>query len=891
MLSRVSRGGATLSLKALVALALGAMAALAIGALGFSAERSLSREAKRHIQERLSELAFQMGYRLDRSMFERFRDIQVASSLDTLRSGSADARRQLLERLKETYSDYAWIGLADTEGRVLVSTGRILEGEDVAQRPWFVAGLAGPFVGDVHEALLLEKLLPRQGDEPLRFVDLAAPVLGANGATIGVLATHLNWTWAAEILSSILRNGSAGDGIEVFLINREGRVILGPPGSFGEPSPCASPAPGASEGLPGGATVCADGRSYLVGHAANQGYRFYPGLGWQILIRQPVEIALGPVAELQRELLLAGIVLALLFMTAGWFLAAWIAQPLRAVAAAAERLRLGERSASFPASHRFAEVASLTASLASLLGELARIEAGLRQSAAENERSQRFLRAIVENMQDALFVNEGGRIVFANKACLRLVGAATADQFIGTSPLDLIQADYRPLVEERIRSLGEPGAKVPTIEERIVGLDGRIIDVEVTAAAFLDDGDPAILVIMRDLSERKVTERQLAHAQRMETVGHLTGGMAHDFNNLLTVIIGNLDLLEESLKDRPRESELAGMALSAGLRGAELTRQLLAFSRQQSLDPQVFHMNELVAGTTDLLRRTLGEGIDVRMQLADDLWPALADPSQLESAMTNLAINARDAMQEGGILTIETANKHLDAKYASENLEVEPGEYVMLAVSDTGTGIPPEVLARVFEPFFTTKRDGKGSGLGLSMIYGFARQSRGHVKIYSEPGHGTTVRLYLPRAPADRQLQTAEASVETLDVVAGATILVVEDKPEVRRVVSHQLAELGYQVIEADNVAAALRIVEGGERIDLLFTDIVMPGGKTGVDLAREARQHRPALKVVFTSGFAEILNGNEDEARALGALLSKPYRKYDLARQIQETLKAPAVS
>lgn len=888
MLSRASQNSAILNLKALLALALGAMAVLAIGALGFSAERSLSRELKLHIQDRLNELAFQMGYRLDRSMFERYRDLQVASSLDILRSGSDDAQRHLLERLQETYTDYAWIGLTDTEGRVLVSTGHLLEGEDVSQQPWFVAGFAGPFVGDVHEALLLEQFLSRQGDERLRFVDVATPVLGPDGEVFGVLVAHLNWTWADEVLGSILRESAVGDGTEVFLLNREGTVLLGPPGSFGEPSPCALPAPSTSKGVQGGVAVCADGRSYLIGRSANQGYRYYPGLDWQVLIRQPVEVALKPIAELRRELLLAGVGLALLFMAAGWFLAAWIAQPLRAVAAAAERMRLGERNASVPASNRFAEVASLTGSLASLIDELTRTEANLRQSAAENERSQRFQSAIVENMQDALFVNKGGRIVFANRACLQLVGAASADQIIGTSPLDLFHADYRPLVEDRIRTLGEPGVQVPTIEERIVALDGRSVDVEVTAAAFLDDGDPAILVIMRDLSVRKLTERQLAHAQRMEAVGHLTGGMAHDFNNLLTVIIGNLDLLEGVLKDRPMERNLAATALKAGERGAELTRQLLAFSRRQPLDPQVFHMNELVTGTTDLLRRTLGERIEVHMQLADDLWPALADPAQLESAIANMAINARDAMPEGGILTIETANKHLDAQYASENVEVAPGDYVMLAISDTGTGIPPEVLTRVFEPFFTTKEEGKGSGLGLSMIYGFAKQSRGHIKIYSEANYGTTVRLYLPRAPGDQKSQDMAANAETLESVAGATILVVEDKPDVRQVVALQLEDLGYRVIEAESPEAALRIIEDNERIDLLFTDIVMPGGMTGPDLAREALQHRPDLKVVFTSGFASILNGNKDEARALGPLLSKPYRKHDLARQIFEALKAP---
>ncbi len=875
----------TPSLKALVATALGAMAALAIGSLGMYAENSLGREAGQRHQERLSELASQMRYRLDRGMFERYRDIHIASSLDSLRSGSTDARRRVLERLKETYADYAWIGLADPDGEVLASTGRLLEGENVSSRPWFVAGRAGPFVGDVHEALLLEELLPRRDDGRLRFVELAVPVSDPDGGLAGVLGAHLDWGWADEILGSILRNTGAGDGIEVFLLSWDGTVLLGPPGSFGEPPPCAISTTSGFEGRRGDAALCADGRRYLIGYAVSQGYRFYSGLGWQVLVRQPVDVALLPIAELRRDLLIAGAGLALLFVAAGWILAAWIAQPLRAVAGAAERIRSGERSVGVPASSRFAEVASLTGSLTSLIDELTRTEAELRSSADEIERRQRLQAAIVENMADALFVNKAGRIVFANSAFLRLVGASSAGSVIGTSPLALFHPDYRPLVEERIRVLGQPGGQVPTVEERIVGLDGRVVDVEVTAAAFLDDGDHAILVIMHDLTARKVTERQLSHAQRMEAVGHLTGGMAHDFNNLLTVIIGNLDLLEAEIADKPDALELVDMALQASLRGAELTRQLLAFSRRQALDPKVFRMNELVTGTIELLRRTLGERIDVRVQLADDLWPAMADPAQLESAIANLAINARDAMPDGGALTIQTANRHLDDQYAAENAEVEPGEYVMLAISDTGTGIPPELIARVFEPFFTTKTAGKGSGLGLSMIYGFAKQSRGHVKIYSEPGHGTTVRLYLPRAESAEIPQALETSGAASVPAGDATILVVEDKPEVRQVVVRQLEELGYRVVEAENPAAALHFIEGDQRIDVLFTDIVMPGGMTGVDLAQEARRCRPTLKVVFTSGFADILNGKEQAARALGPLLSKPYRKQDLARQIHDIL------
>jgi PAS domain S-box-containing protein len=394
-----------------------------------------------------------------------------------------------------------------------------------------------------------------------------------------------------------------------------------------------------------------------------------------------------------------------------------------------------------------------------------------------------------------------------------------------------------------------------------------------------------LVVVMRDMSERKTLERQFAQAQKMEAVGQLTGGVAHDFNNLLTIILGNLDLLQGEAPLDSRGREMLDQAIRASLRGAELTRQLLAFSRRQSLESKVISLKELIRGTIDLLRRTLGEQIEVETSLPDDLWPALADPAQVESALANLAINARDAMALGGRLTIEAANQHLDMHYAAQNSEVEPGDYVMLAVSDTGSGIPPEIIERVVEPFFTTKEDGKGTGLGLSMVYGFAKQSGGHFKIYSEVGHGTTVRLYLPRARGDAAADTPPLG-GILKEPGSATILVVEDNADVRQVAATTLASFGHQVLEAPDAKAALEILKQDRRIDLLFTDVVMPGGMSGLELAERARELRSGIKILLTSGFAKAAMGNAAQSYAAGQLLSKPYRTQDLARAIRETLQ-----
>jgi signal transduction histidine kinase/ActR/RegA family two-component response regulator len=390
------------------------------------------------------------------------------------------------------------------------------------------------------------------------------------------------------------------------------------------------------------------------------------------------------------------------------------------------------------------------------------------------------------------------------------------------------------------------------------------------------------------VQDRERVESQLRQAQKMEATGQLTGGLAHDFNNLLTVVIGNLDLLAARLDHDAKGQGLAQSALSAGLRGSELTRKLLAFSRQQPLEAKTVDVNDLVRGMTQMLERTLGESVEIRIATAAELWPVDTDPTQLESALVNLAINSRDAMPGGGRITIETQNAHLDAAYAAQNPEVVPGDYVMLVVSDTGKGIPPEQLERVIEPFFTTKEVGKGSGLGLSMIYGFAKQSGGHLKIYSEVDHGTAVRFYLPRSKGGWDAIEIAAPQAVEPAAGGETVLVVDDNAPVRDMVMAQLADLGYRPLEAVDAGSAIDTLKAKTQIDLLLTDVVMPGGMSGIELAENARRLRPDIRVLFTSGFTEaaIRDGN-----AIGddQVLSKPYRKHELAQMLRAVLDRAA--
>jgi signal transduction histidine kinase len=359
-----------------------------------------------------------------------------------------------------------------------------------------------------------------------------------------------------------------------------------------------------------------------------------------------------------------------------------------------------------------------------------------------------------------------------------------------------------------------------------------------------------------DITDRRLAEDALRQAQKMEAVGQLTGGIAHDFNNLLTGILGSLEIANARIA-AGRSHEIArftSAATTAAQRAAALTQRLLAFARRQPLDPKRVEANALIAGMEDLLRRTLGPSIGLEMVLAGDVRPTLCDANQLESAILNLVINARDAMPDSGRLTIETTNAHLDDAYARAQAgEVKPGYYVAISVTDTGTGMDPDTIARAFEPFFTTKPTGQGTGLGLSMLYGFVKQSDGHVRIYSEVGHGTSFKLYLPqfRGTGDNEIEdgavaeTAEATAE-----AGETVLVVDDEPAVRMLVTETLDELGYTAIEAPDGPSALRILQSSSRIDLLITDVGLPG-LNGRQLADAARVTRPGLRVLFMTGYA----------------------------------------
>jgi PAS domain S-box-containing protein len=387
-------------------------------------------------------------------------------------------------------------------------------------------------------------------------------------------------------------------------------------------------------------------------------------------------------------------------------------------------------------------------------------------------------------------------------------------------------------------------------------------------------------------AELHQAEENFRQAQKMEAVGHLTGGVAHDFNNLLQIILGNLDILKRSLpKDSGRLQRAITQALNGANRAAGLTRRLLAFSRRQPLDPQPTDVNVLIHGLSELLHRTLGETIEIEHVLGGGLWRVEVDTNELEAAILNLALNARDAMPDGGRLTIETANSHLDEAYAAAQAEVVAGQYVCVSISDTGSGMDKETLAQVFVPFFTTKPVGKGTGLGLSQVYGFIKQSGGHVRIYSEVGHGTSVRLYLPRLLGTVSQETPAEKLPSPGADKGETVLVVEDDDDVRAYSVEVLRDLGYRVLEAHDGPSALRLLERQPKVDLIFTDVVLPGGMTGAQVAARARAIDPLVKTLFTTGYARnaiIHHGRLDRGVQL---ITKPFTREDLAAKVRDVL------
>lgn len=503
-------------------------------------------------------------------------------------------------------------------------------------------------------------------------------------------------------------------------------------------------------------------------------------------------------------------------------------------------------------------------------------------------------RAIVNHIVDGIvIIDSSGTILAANHAITNIFGYQP-DQLIGSNVKMLAAEDDRSRHDTYLTNY------LATGEQKIIGrprqvtgyrVDGTKFPVDLAVTEMTLDGNRQFVGVLRDLTEQVALEDQLRHAQKMESVGQLTGGLAHDFNNLLAVIRGNLGLLRSDFDDGIKDcdiaeaSQLCDGAIHAAEKGADLTRSLLAFSRKQTLQPQTFDANDALKGMETLLHRTLGETIDLRFVAKQGGWLVDADRAQLESAVLNLAVNARDALGQGGALTIETRDVALDEHYAAVHEEVTAGDYVLVAVSDDGPGIPKHLLERVLEPFFTTKEVGHGSGLGLSMIYGFAKQSRGHLSIYSEEDKGTTVKLYLPRAQSDQAPLEPDTKSASKPKAGHENILVVEDDDDLRLTVKRILSRRGYQVWVACDGAEALKILHTNDAIELILSDVILPGGLTGPQLAERVESLGLNIPTLFMSGYTKTAIVHRGDLEGDFHLINKPFSPQELNDKVRELL------
>jgi PAS domain S-box-containing protein len=499
-------------------------------------------------------------------------------------------------------------------------------------------------------------------------------------------------------------------------------------------------------------------------------------------------------------------------------------------------------------------------------------------------------RAVVDISPDAIYINQGGRFVYVNQSAIDLFGASTEDELIGREVISFLHEDDRSLARNQVRKLVKTGQTVFD-ELRWQRLDGQEILAESIGSIIRSGGDRSLVGVIRDITDRRKQEELQRQSQRLEAIGQLTGGVAHDFNNLLAVVIWNLEMLREDLEGDEEKLETLDRARRASQKGADLVKQLLAFSRKQTLRMMPIDLNKSVGNATRMVASTLGESITITTDFDHGLWKTAADPVQIENILLNLALNARDAMTSGGIVLIKTENVSFSEPQIIGGHEIEAGEYASITITDNGSGMPPEVVSRAFEPFFTTKLVGQGTGLGLSTVYGIIRQSKGHITISSVVGEGTSIAIFLPRNFEKNALDTeTEDGKVDLKTGAGEQVLIVEDSPEVLASIEKIVRGFGYHIHSAASGPEALDYLDDLEpgTIELMLTDIGLAGGMDGWELSARARQRLPGLKVIYMSGYADDVLSRGDFEGKRQYLLRKPFRRAEISKKLREVLDEP---
>jgi signal transduction histidine kinase/ActR/RegA family two-component response regulator len=803
-------------------------------------------------------------------------------------------------RVKPGIVGYHLIGVADG-GRALIEVDR--RGLDGAIRTVPEAELprlgngeafrqAIALTGDEEVYFSPVRVVQRDEGDGLAYLPLisaAAPIRSATGEVFAVLMVDLDLRPTFERIRAALDNDTDVYFVEAdggYLMNyMEGHVV---PAERERRWQDDFPELAASLGdKPGTATVftAPDGRRIA---AAIVVAPLSSGVRTGVIETEPFDRIMAPATALQGPGLIVAVAAAMVAVLLSALLSRSLAKPVVQITAAV---------GAFSRTGRLIVPTGLSGESKILADAFAEMVGKIDQTTAALRGKSELLDKTIASMADAVAVLDAdGRRVFANPTCLALFGGA---EEIGSERWKQKYKRYcadgvTPLPDaESPAARARRGESFDNLELGIRHGDGPVLQLAASGRPIenADGSFGGAVILYRNVTALKESERQLRQAQKMQAIGQLTGGVAHDLNNILTVVTGGIEILADGVADRPDLKDVAAMVDQAVVRASDLTHGLLSFSRKQPLQPRSIDVNALMLDTVKLLRPTLGGGIEIEVEPSPDLRPALADPSQLGSALINLAINARDAMAGNGKLLLETGNVDLDQAYAEQHDEVSAGRYVMLAVSDDGCGIPAAIHDRVFEPFFTTKAVGDGTGLGLSMVYGFVKQSGGHIELYSEQGHGTTIRLYLPCAALPEA--ALDSAAAPLAQRGREQVLVVEDDALVRSYVMTHLKALGYTAHPAASAAEAMAMVYDDVAFDLLFTDVMLPGGMNGPQLADELRKYKPDLKVLFTSGYTE--NAVQHHGRLdLGVqLLPKPYRRAELARMLRQVLdgrvEAPA--
>ncbi|HEY0330491.1 MAG TPA: ATP-binding protein [Rhodopseudomonas sp.] len=800
------------------------------------------------------------------------------------------ARRFAAElEAKPHYAQFRIIGIADGGREVIRVDRRPADGEvrivadadlqQKADRGYFKQAIAAPDRSIIVSPIELNQENGAIELPPQPVVRVSTPIFAPDGQLFGLLIVNID---LRPSFAAIKARPNADT--TIYVVNEHGDYLVHPDPrrefgfEFGTPFRIQNDFPEAMQAAGGQQPELIDDRDGKRYGLARASMRLGGGPLVSVVEMTPAsKIVAAALQALRDSSLLGGTIAVLGAMVLAFVLARTLTRQLTQMTAAVAGFAQGKPL-----------LVPLNAS--GEIGVLARAftdmaqEVGVKNAAIQRDKD--IFESIMAAMAEAvLLIDADGNVVYANRANQELLGPIEIDSTQWRESYDIYQPDGTTLLpkEQWPSARCLRGEQVDGYELVYRRRDtGKTVHVTGSAHPIRDAGGKlaGAVVVYRDVTAAKEIERQLRQSQKLDAIGQLTGGVAHDFNNTLTVITGTAEILIESLSDRPNLLQIAKMIDEAAGRGAELTKHLLAFARRQPLQPRNVDVNTLVLNTAQLLRPTLGEHIEIESMLGNDAEPAHIDPSQLSTALLNLAVNARDAMPHGGKLTLETGNVVLDETYARANPEVTPGPYVMVAVSDSGTGIPAAIRDKVFEPFFTTKDVGKGTGLGLSMVYGFVKQSNGHIKIYSEEGYGTTIKLYLPRASAD-----AEELAPAPPIKGGSeTVLVVEDDAMVRNFVVTQLRSLGYKTLMAATGADTLAQIEAGATFDLLFTDVIMPG-LNGRQLADAVQALRPGTKVLYTSGYTENAIVHHGRLDPGVLLLPKPYRKSELARLIRAAL------